>query len=69
MTRVENTIVAYLVSTPFSPIDEYEINPLDVSIGIKWGIDLSELKISDKDINAPTLAERLAQGKLPNKII
>lgn len=66
LARVENTTVAYLVSAPFSPIDEFEINPLDVSIGIKWGIDLSELKISDKDKNAPTLAERLAQGKLPS---
>jgi dTDP-4-dehydrorhamnose 3,5-epimerase len=58
----DNTTVAYLVSTPFSPNDEFEINPLDVKIGINWGMDLSQLKISVKDINAPTLAERLAQG-------
>jgi dTDP-4-dehydrorhamnose 3,5-epimerase len=62
----DNTAVAYLVSTPFSPIDEFEINPLDEKIGINWGMDLSELKISDKDKNAPTLAERLAEGKLPH---
>jgi len=61
----DNTAVAYLVSTPFSPADEFEINPLDEKIGINWGIDFSELKISDKDKNAPTLAERLTQGKLP----
>jgi dTDP-4-dehydrorhamnose 3,5-epimerase len=61
-----NTAVAYLVSTPFSPTDEFEINPLDEKIGINWGMDLSELKISDKDKNAPTLAERLAEGKLPH---
>ena len=60
-----NTAVAYLVSTPFSPTDEFEINPLDEKIGINWGLDLSELKISDKDRNAPTLAVRLAEGKLP----
>jgi dTDP-4-dehydrorhamnose 3,5-epimerase len=60
-----NTAVAYLVSTPFSPADEFEINPLDEKIAINWGMDLSELKISDKDRNAPTLAERLAEGKLP----
>jgi dTDP-4-dehydrorhamnose 3,5-epimerase len=59
------TAVAYLVSTPFSPPDEFEINPLDEKIGINWGMDLQELKISDKDKNAPTLAERLAEGKLP----
>jgi dTDP-4-dehydrorhamnose 3,5-epimerase len=61
----DNTAVAYLVSTPFSPAHEFEVNPLDEKIGINWGIELSELKISDKDKNAPTLAERLTQGKLP----
>jgi len=61
----DKTAVAYLVSTPFSPRDEFEINPLDEKIGINWGMDLSELKISDKDKKAPTLAERLSEGKLP----
>ena len=61
----DNTAVAYLVSTPFSPTDEFEINPLDEKIGIKWGMDLSSLKISGKDEIAPTLTERLTEGKLP----
>lgn len=61
----DNTAVAYLVSTPFSPTDEFEVNPLDEKIGIKWGMDLGSLKISGKDRTAPTLAERLAEGKLP----
>jgi dTDP-4-dehydrorhamnose 3,5-epimerase len=61
----DNTAVAYLVSTPFSPSDELVINPLDEKIGINWGMDLSELKISGKDQIAPPLAERLAEGKLP----
>jgi dTDP-4-dehydrorhamnose 3,5-epimerase len=60
----DNTAVAYLVSTPFSPREEFEISPLDEKIGINWGMDLSELKISEKDNKAPTLAERLAEGKL-----
>ena len=60
----DNTTVAYLVSTPFSPAHEFEINPLDEKIGIGWGMDLSELKISDKDAQASTLAERLSEGKL-----
>ena len=57
--------VAYLVSLPFSPTEEFEINPLDQAIGINWGLPLSELKISDKDKNAPTLEERKKEGKLP----
>ncbi len=61
----DNTAVAYLVSTPFSPTHEFEINPLDEKIAINWGMDLSELKISGKDKIAPSLTERLAEGKLP----
>jgi dTDP-4-dehydrorhamnose 3,5-epimerase len=61
----ENTAVAYLVSTAFSPADEFEINPLDERIGIKWGIDLGSLRISDKDKNAPGLDARLHDRKLP----
>jgi dTDP-4-dehydrorhamnose 3,5-epimerase len=62
----DNTIVAYLVSTPFSPTHEFEINPLDEKIAVNWGMEMSELKISDKDKIAPTLQERLTEGKLPS---
>ena len=61
----DNTAVAYLVSTPFSPTDEYEINPLDTKMRINWGMELDSLKISNKDKIAPTLAERFTEGKLP----
>ena len=61
----DNTAVAYLVSTPFSPNEEFEINPLDEKIGVNWGVELSDLMISEKDQQAPTLAERLREGKLP----
>jgi len=61
----ENTAVAYLVSTAFSPADEFEINPLDEKIGIKWGIDFGSLRISDKDKNAPGLDARQKDRKLP----
>ena len=62
----DNTVVAYLVSTPFSPTHEFEINPLDEKIEINWGMSVIDLKISDKDKGAPTLAERLTEGKLPH---
>ena len=61
-----NTTVAYLVSTPFSPKDEFEINPLDEKLGIKWGMDLSSLKISSKDEKAPNLEQRRVSGRLPS---
>jgi dTDP-4-dehydrorhamnose 3,5-epimerase len=61
----DKTAVAYLSSTPFSPTHEYEINPLDKEIGINWGMEISELKISDKDKNAPGLLQRLQENELP----
>ncbi len=60
----DNTAVVYLVSTPFSPSEELEINPFDEEIGITWGMKISDLRISEKDKTAPTLSERLKQGKL-----
>lgn len=63
----EVSTVVYLISSPFSPSDEFEINPLDPAIGINWGLPLSKLKISDKDKNAPMLEERNKDGKLPKK--
>jgi dTDP-glucose 4,6-dehydratase len=38
---------------------------LDEKVEIKWGMDLGELKISEKDKNASTLDERFTEGKLP----
>jgi dTDP-4-dehydrorhamnose 3,5-epimerase len=61
----DNTAVAYLVSTPFSPNDEFEINPLDEKIAIDWGMDPNLLKISEKDRNAPSLMTRFKQDQLP----
>lgn len=61
----DDTVVSYLVSTPFSPSEEFEVNPLDEKIGIRWGMELTALKISDKDRNALTLVERLLAGQLP----
>jgi dTDP-4-dehydrorhamnose 3,5-epimerase len=61
----DNTSVAYLLSTPFAPSYEFEINPLDPRIGINWGVDLSRLMISDKDQKAPSLSERATDDLLP----
>jgi len=61
----DNTLVAYLVSTPFSPTDEFEINPLDEKIGIDWDAEPFLLNISEKDKNAPSLMSRFKQNQLP----
>jgi dTDP-4-dehydrorhamnose 3,5-epimerase len=66
ISHEDSTAVAYLVSCPFSPTHEYEINPLDEKIGINWGMDIKMLKISNKDKDAPDLSFRLDKGQLPS---
>jgi len=61
----DNSVVSYLLSSPFSPTEEFEINPFDPEIGIEWGISLEEMVLSAKDKAAPSLSERNMQGKLP----
>lgn len=59
----DNSIVSYLLTTAYSPNDEYEINPFDPEINIAWPI--SNPKMSPKDATAPNLAARFAEGELP----
>lgn len=61
----DHATVMYLCSTVYNPTGEHGINPLDPSIGIEWPTDM-ELLLSDKDSQAPTLAEAKAAGKLPD---
>ena len=62
---IDGSTVAYLVTSPFSPAEEFEINPLDPALRIDWGLPVGELLLSPKDEAAPTLAERKSEGRLP----
>ena len=57
--------MAYLVTSSFSPPEEFEINPQDPEIGIERGLPVGELRLSPKHKAAPSLKERLGEGKLP----
>jgi dTDP-4-dehydrorhamnose 3,5-epimerase len=61
----DGSTVAYLVTSPFSPKEEFEINPLDPAIGINWGMPVGELLLSPKDAEAPPISVRKAEGMLP----
>jgi len=65
VSMADGSTVAYLVTSPFSPSEEFEINPLDPAIGIEWGLPVGELLLSPKDRAAAMLSERATQGKLP----
>jgi dTDP-4-dehydrorhamnose 3,5-epimerase len=60
----DNAVATYLCSTNYSPEREHGVNPLDPAIGIRWPSDL-ELLLSDKDRDAPSLAEAADKGLLP----
>jgi epimerase EvaD len=61
----ENTAMAYLCSTGYSPTREHGITPLDPELGLPWPTDLEPV-MSEKDTDAPTLAEARAAGLLPS---
>lgn len=61
----ENTTVAYLVTDLYRPDKEHGINPLDNALDIAFPFPASELSLSSKDTEAPSLAEAYAKGLLP----
>ena len=54
----------YLLSSPYEPGLELEIDAFDPEIGVPWRLT-SEPVRSAKDAAAPLLAERRAAGELP----
>jgi len=65
VSLTDGATVAYLVNSPFTPTEEFEIDPLDPSIGIDWVIPHAELILSSKDADAPSLNELAKRGGLP----
>lgn len=61
----DDSTVMYLSSSPYAPQREHAISPTDPAIGIDWPLPVSELVLSDRDANAPTLAEVRDAGLLP----
>jgi NDP-hexose 3,5-(Or5-) epimerase len=64
LALTDDACMSYLCSTEYQPGTMIEVDPLDPDIGIPWGLT-EEPIMSDKDRNAPTLAEARASGRLP----
>jgi dTDP-4-dehydrorhamnose 3,5-epimerase len=60
----DETVMAYLCSTPYNPGAEHGVSPLDPALGLPWPSDLAPI-LSEKDAAAPTLASALSAGLLP----
>ncbi|SDX73656.1 dTDP-4-dehydrorhamnose 3,5-epimerase [Amycolatopsis xylanica] len=61
----EDTAMSYLCSEGYRPGAEHGITPLDETLGLPWPSDIEPI-LSEKDRTAPTLAQALDQGILPN---
>ncbi len=65
MALTDDTVVAYLCSTPYRPSAEHGITPLDPELALPWPAGVEPV-LSDKDAAAPTLAQARDEGLLPD---
>jgi dTDP-4-dehydrorhamnose 3,5-epimerase len=65
MSLENESVITYLLSTPYSPKEEFAINPLDPEINIEW--PGTKLSFSARDKAAPLLKDaQLVQTNLAN---
>jgi dTDP-4-dehydrorhamnose 3,5-epimerase len=61
----DDTVMAYLCSTPYSPGAEHGVSPLDPALGLPWPAELDPV-LSDKDAAAPSLEQAVEARLLPD---
>lgn len=64
-TSDEATVV-YLASDVYKPTADRSVSALDPSIGLELPFELSDLILSEKDADAPTLGQARSTGALPD---
>ncbi|MHA6760614.1 dTDP-4-dehydrorhamnose 3,5-epimerase [Streptacidiphilus sp. PAMC 29251] len=60
----DDATLSYLCSTTYNPTGEHTVHPLDPDLGIEWPAGAPQL--SARDTEAPSLAEAVASGLLPD---
>ncbi|GHH68355.1 dTDP-4-dehydrorhamnose 3,5-epimerase [Kitasatospora indigofera] len=60
----DDATLSYVCSETYNPTGEHSVHPLDPDLGIKWPADSPQL--SARDAAAPSLAEAIASGLLPD---
>lgn len=65
MALTDDATVVYLCSAGYAPGREHGINPLDPALGIEWPEGFEPV-LSEKDAEAPSLAEAEKAGLLPS---
>ena len=67
LSLADSSTVVYLTSSSYDSKNEFEINPFDLDLAIKWGLPPRQIIISDRDNTAPSLSQRKITDKLPNR--
>ncbi|NNN30143.1 dTDP-4-dehydrorhamnose 3,5-epimerase [Streptomyces sp. S3(2020)] len=65
MALTDDATVVYLCSTGYAPGREHGVHPLDPQLGIVWPEGITPV-LSEKDGQAPSLAEAERSGLLPS---
>ncbi|GAA4853118.1 dTDP-4-dehydrorhamnose 3,5-epimerase family protein [Kitasatospora sp. NPDC048365] len=60
----DDATLSYVCSETYNPTGEHAVHPLDPDLAIEWPAEAPQL--SARDAAAPTLAEALATGLLPD---
>jgi dTDP-4-dehydrorhamnose 3,5-epimerase len=60
----DGATLTYLCSEQYNPRAEHSIHPLDPDLAIDWPV--ASPTLSDRDDAAPSLAQRIAEGRLPD---
>lgn len=61
----DDVTVSYLVSETYAPGREHGVSPLDPDLALDFPFPPEELRLSPKDLDAPTLAAARDAGALP----
>ncbi|RSN35592.1 dTDP-4-dehydrorhamnose 3,5-epimerase [Amycolatopsis sp. WAC 01416] len=65
LALADNTVMSYLVSTPYRAELELAIDPFDPALNLPWPSDRKVIR-SDRDTVAPLLADMRRDGLLPD---
>ena len=60
----QNASLAYLLSSPYNPQFEFEINPMDQAVAVPWRLSGPAI-LATKDADAPSLDLRRERNELP----
>ena len=65
LSLADSSTVVYLVSSKYSPSEEFGVNPIDPDLNIKWWLDQSVFNLSEKDSKAGSLRALAEANRLP----